>query len=137
MPATRAYLCRDCNSIGNCATECPACGSKTLRKATSKDEWNLSDLPENWTVEDIEARAPQHIKDIQQLHRLLLYMPEHTDGYVPEFFLNLNYDERMAAKQRLQTLVEKGRLNSFTLKTEAPGRADFLDTLIGTLEKGK
>lgn len=30
MPLTRAYLCQDCNSIGNCAVQCPACGSQAL-----------------------------------------------------------------------------------------------------------
>lgn len=101
------------------------------------NDWDLSDLPPNWTVDDIEARAPQHIKDIKQLHRLLLDMPEHTDGYTPEFFLTMTYDERMSAKKRLQALVDSGRLKSFTLRTEAPGRADFMDSIIKTLEKGK
>ncbi len=30
MPLTRAYLCQDCNSIGNCPVHCPACGSQAL-----------------------------------------------------------------------------------------------------------
>ena len=30
MPLTRAYLCQDCNSIGNCSVHCPACGSHAL-----------------------------------------------------------------------------------------------------------
>jgi hypothetical protein len=25
-----AYLCQDCNVIGNCATQCPACASRVL-----------------------------------------------------------------------------------------------------------
>jgi hypothetical protein len=30
MPLTRAYLCQDCNCIGNCAVQCPACASEAL-----------------------------------------------------------------------------------------------------------
>jgi ferredoxin len=30
MPLTSAYLCQDCNSIGNCARQCPACASEVL-----------------------------------------------------------------------------------------------------------
>jgi hypothetical protein len=30
FPLKFAYLCPDCNSIGNCATQCPACASKSL-----------------------------------------------------------------------------------------------------------
>jgi hypothetical protein len=30
MPLTRAYLCEDCNCVGNCAEQCPACASEAL-----------------------------------------------------------------------------------------------------------
>ena len=30
IPLTSAYLCQDCNSIGNCAVQCPACASSVL-----------------------------------------------------------------------------------------------------------
>jgi len=30
MPLSSAYLCPDCNSIGNCARQCPACASEAL-----------------------------------------------------------------------------------------------------------
>jgi hypothetical protein len=30
MPLTQAYLCQDCNSIGNCAQHCPACASEAI-----------------------------------------------------------------------------------------------------------
>jgi hypothetical protein len=30
MPLTRAYLCEDCNCVGNCAEQCPACASRAL-----------------------------------------------------------------------------------------------------------
>jgi len=30
IPLTAAYLCQDCNSIGNCSVQCPACASSVL-----------------------------------------------------------------------------------------------------------
>jgi hypothetical protein len=30
IPLTSAYLCQDCNSIGNCPEQCPACASGVL-----------------------------------------------------------------------------------------------------------
>jgi hypothetical protein len=30
IPLTAAYLCQDCNSIGNCSVQCPACASGVL-----------------------------------------------------------------------------------------------------------
>jgi hypothetical protein len=30
MPLMGAYLCQDCNCIGNCAEQCPACASEAL-----------------------------------------------------------------------------------------------------------
>jgi primosomal protein N' len=30
FPLTNAYLCQDCNSIGNSAKRCPACASEVL-----------------------------------------------------------------------------------------------------------
>lgn len=30
MPLTSAYLCEDCNCVGNCARQCPACASEAL-----------------------------------------------------------------------------------------------------------
>lgn len=30
IPLKFAYLCQDCDSIGNCATSCPACASHSL-----------------------------------------------------------------------------------------------------------
>jgi hypothetical protein len=30
MPLTSAYLCQDCNCVGNCAQQCPACASEAL-----------------------------------------------------------------------------------------------------------
>jgi hypothetical protein len=30
IPLKSAYLCQDCNSIGNCSAQCPACASSVL-----------------------------------------------------------------------------------------------------------
>lgn len=30
IPLASAYLCQDCNCIGNCASQCPACASEVL-----------------------------------------------------------------------------------------------------------
>lgn len=35
MPLVAAYLCQDCNSIGNCASQCPACASRALLALSS------------------------------------------------------------------------------------------------------
>jgi hypothetical protein len=30
IPLSSAYLCQDCNCVGNCARQCPACASEVL-----------------------------------------------------------------------------------------------------------
>lgn len=30
MSLASAYLCQDCNSVGNCSSQCPACASRAL-----------------------------------------------------------------------------------------------------------
>ena len=30
IPLAAAYLCQDCNCVGNCATRCPLCASEAL-----------------------------------------------------------------------------------------------------------
>jgi len=30
MPLANAYLCQDCNCVGNCPAQCPACASEAL-----------------------------------------------------------------------------------------------------------
>jgi hypothetical protein len=30
IPLSFAYLCQDCNCVGNCAEQCPACASSVL-----------------------------------------------------------------------------------------------------------
>ena len=53
MPLTTAYLCQDCNCIGNCASQCPACASEALmglagilnRKSEDRAQANHSRMP--------------------------------------------------------------------------------------------
>ena len=53
MPLKWAYLCQDCNCIGNCAQQCPACASKALiglagvlnREAEDETRSELADMP--------------------------------------------------------------------------------------------
>jgi hypothetical protein len=35
IPLKDAYLCQDCNCIGNCAEQCPACASAVLMNLAS------------------------------------------------------------------------------------------------------
>lgn len=30
IPLQTAYLCQDCDAVGNCSTQCPACASEAL-----------------------------------------------------------------------------------------------------------
>ena len=30
MPLNTAYLCQDCDAVGNCSEQCPACASRVL-----------------------------------------------------------------------------------------------------------
>ena len=53
FPLTSAYLCQDCNSIGNNANQCPACASEVLmslsailnREDSEMAETRFSSLP--------------------------------------------------------------------------------------------
>jgi len=43
IPLNSAYLCQDCDAIGNCAMRCPACASKALLGLAGvfdREEWN-------------------------------------------------------------------------------------------------
>ncbi len=35
FPLESAYLCQDCENVGNCATQCPACASSALLSLSS------------------------------------------------------------------------------------------------------
>ena len=30
FPLSESFLCQDCNTVGNCSTQCPACASSAL-----------------------------------------------------------------------------------------------------------
>lgn len=53
FPLANAYLCQDCNSIGNNANQCPACASEVLmglsavlnRDADKMNETGFKNLP--------------------------------------------------------------------------------------------
>jgi hypothetical protein len=48
IPLAKAYLCQDCDSIGNSAMRCPACASEVLMGLASvfdrKEEAKVSNL---------------------------------------------------------------------------------------------
>ncbi len=59
IPLDSAYLCQDCNSVGDCSTKCPACASRILlglaavldRKVDTVQESNMVVFPGK--VEDL------------------------------------------------------------------------------------
>ena len=57
-----AYLCPDCNTIGNCANQCPACASRTLM--------GLSAILDR---EIVEERKP--VAQMPSAHALPRYKP--------------------------------------------------------------
>lgn len=48
FPLSSAYLCQDCNAIGNSANQCPACASEVLMSLSAilNREDNLMDEPQ-------------------------------------------------------------------------------------------
>lgn len=107
------------------------------KASMKKDSILTSPLPENWTVEDIEARLPDDLRKIKRVYRLTL-QGLHEDGYEPEFFFELDLDGRDAIKARLDTLVKEGILPSYKLATVTVIlRPTFFDTLEETLRKGR
>ena len=52
MPLTAAYLCQDCNCIGNCSEQCPACASTALLcLAGVLNRGQMQELPQMNVVE--------------------------------------------------------------------------------------
>jgi ferredoxin len=45
IPLSSAYLCQDCNSIGNCARQCPACASEVLMSLSGVLNREVESLP--------------------------------------------------------------------------------------------
>lgn len=46
IPLNRAYLCQDCNAVGNSAMHCPACASEVLLGLASVFDRPVCDRPE-------------------------------------------------------------------------------------------
>ncbi len=97
------------------------------------DAWDLNDLPPNWTVDDIEARAPESVRKQKQLCRLILH-GLNTER-VSQFFLNLNYEEKLTTKEKFAALVDAGRITAFELHVESPAKADFVDAIIDVINR--
>jgi hypothetical protein len=62
IPLKSAYLCQDCNSIGNCAVQCPACASAVLMNLAcvldrdgSKEERRVGHYSKHPAVVEIRA----------------------------------------------------------------------------------
>jgi len=53
IPLSSAYLCQDCNSVGNCAMQCPACASVVLMGLAGVLDRELED-----EVVEIYSRRP-------------------------------------------------------------------------------
>jgi RNA polymerase subunit RPABC4/transcription elongation factor Spt4 len=51
FPLDSAYLCQDCNSVGDCSTTCPACASRILLGlATVLDRKDVASAETNMVV---------------------------------------------------------------------------------------
>jgi hypothetical protein len=67
MPLKSAYLCEDCNSIGNSAVQCPACASHALLdlSAVLDRERFLENDPAS--VMDVQRREVQCFEQSEQM----------------------------------------------------------------------
>jgi ferredoxin len=51
MPLSAAWLCQDCNSVGNCAKQCPACASSVLMSLATVLDGRSGEVEEVQAVE--------------------------------------------------------------------------------------
>lgn len=51
MPLSTAWLCQDCNSVGNCAKQCPACASSVLMSLATVLDGRSGEVEEVQAVE--------------------------------------------------------------------------------------
>ena len=56
IPLASAYLCPDCNSIGNCAEQCPACASFILMGLAKVHDREAEKKPIPYTYSYSHAR---------------------------------------------------------------------------------
>jgi hypothetical protein len=99
-------------------------------------EWqnNIKDLPDNWTVDDIEARMPEKMKQDVRTYRLTLVVHNNRDEDVEsEWFVNLNYHEKVDIVAKLDTLKTSGRLLSYKFRSEPLLKKKFVDSIINVL----
>lgn len=103
------------------------------------NEWqtNLLNLPPNWTVDDIEARMPEKLKGNRLTYRILLIVhPLHAepDARVEsEWFVSLNYHEKIEVIERLDALVSEGKLVSYKFRSEPLIKKRFMDSILKQL----
>ncbi len=58
IPLTAAYLCQDCNAVGNCATNCPACASGVLLGLAGVLDREEEETRQMWApMAELEAMA--------------------------------------------------------------------------------
>jgi hypothetical protein len=60
FPLSSAYLCQDCNSIGNNANQCPACASEVLMSLSAilnRDENTMAEFSSLPTLTITSSRA--------------------------------------------------------------------------------
>jgi hypothetical protein len=100
---------------------------------------DLSDLPANWTVEDIEKRFPPEIRRRKNPYRLTFKLYPHVGNYDPtyvvEFFASLSMDEKDALQDQFKELVVVKKVMEFNIQSIAMCRADFFDSLIGAINR--
>jgi hypothetical protein len=63
FPLSSAYLCQDCDSIGNCAVQCPACASRALMGLANVLDRNSEEKPQSRTscVPDLASYHSSHV----------------------------------------------------------------------------
>ena len=58
IPLSTAYLCQDCNCVGNCSEQCPACASTALLcLAGVLNRGQMQELPQINLVQAVQARG--------------------------------------------------------------------------------
>jgi hypothetical protein len=68
IPLASAYLCQDCNCVGNCSTQCPACASTVLMNLSSvlnrEVETVVQELEQDLEYEYVPARRLSAFEEV-------------------------------------------------------------------------
>lgn len=64
IPLTSAYLCQDCNSVGNCSTQCPACASTVLMNLSAVLNREVEAVVEELEYEYIPTRRLSALEEV-------------------------------------------------------------------------